>query len=206
MTEIDITTWFLASLISYGPVLLSLTLFVGALGVPLPGTLFLLATGAFVQQGSIDWVTASFLALGGVVLGDSIGYFIGRSATNRLQHRYTQGQTWQKAQVHFNHHGGTAIYLTRFLLTPFAVPTNLIAGGSGYTFKQFLRYDIAGELTWVTLYGGLGYLAGSQWEQISQFVSNYSGWLMLAITLGLGLYFWTRSRFHAHKTAVAFAR
>lgn len=205
MTEVDLTTWFLTALTLYGPLLLGVTLFVGALGVPLPGTLFLLATGAFAEQGSIDWVTASFLALGGVVLGDSIGYWIGRSTSRLIHPRYTQAQSWQKAQDRFNRHGGTAIYLTRFLFTPFAVPTNFIAGGSGYTLGQFLRYDVLGELTWIVLYGGLGYLAGSQWEHISQFVTNYSGWIMALMGVGMGCYFLQRSRSQARKEALALA-
>ena len=205
MAEIDLTAWFLTALITYGPILLSLALFVGALGIPLPGTLFLLATGAFVQQGSIDWLTASLLALGGVVLGDSISYFIGRFTTNRFPARYAQSPTWHKAQDRFALYGGSTIYLTRFLFTPFAIPTNLIAGGSGYTFGQFLRYDIAGELTWILLYGGLGYLAGSQWELISQIIRDYSSLIMTLLSLGFGLYFLTRSRLNAQKTAVTFA-
>ena len=52
MIEIDLTTWFVATLITYGPVLLGSVLFIGALGVPLPGTLFLLATGASPASSS----------------------------------------------------------------------------------------------------------------------------------------------------------
>ena len=58
--------------------------------------------------------------------------------------------------------GGIAIYLTRWLFTPLALPTNLIAGSSGYPFWKFLLFDIAGEITWILLYGGLGYAFGSQ--------------------------------------------
>ena len=203
MNEVDLTNWFLAAITMYGPALLSLILFVGALGLPLPGTLFLLVTGALVQQGSMDGVMASGLGLIGVVLGDSVGYFMGRSAGNWLQSRVNQDHAWQKAQERFIRQGGRAIYWTRFLFTPFAVPTNLIAGGSGYSFRQFLRYDVAGELTWIGLYGGLGYVAGSQWDVISQMVSDYTSALMYMLVGATAVYLLTRSHFAARKTSLA---
>ena len=200
MNEVDLTNWFLTEIATYGPTLLGFILFWGALGLPLPGTLFLLATGALAQQGSIDWVAASALALVGVVSGDCFSYFIGRSAGNWLQSRMAHGDRWQKAQARFTRQGGLAIYLTRFLFTPFAVPTNLIAGGSDYTFRQFLRYDVAGELTWIALYGGLGYVAGSQWPVISQAVSDYTS-LLVAFLVGVtAVYLLTR--FAPQKTSL----
>ena len=63
MNEVDLTNWFLTAITTYGSTLLGLVLFLGAVGLPLPGTLFLLATGALAQQGSVDWVTASGLSL-----------------------------------------------------------------------------------------------------------------------------------------------
>lgn len=203
MNEVDLTNWFLTAIATYGPTLLSLILFLGALGLPLPGTLFLLATGALAQQGTIDGLTASALGLMGVVLGDSLSYFMGRSAGNWLQPHAVQGHTWQKAQAQFARQGGAAIYLTRFLFTPFAVPTNLIAGGSGYTFRQFLRYDLIGELTWIALYGGLGYVAGSQWHVISQTVSDYTTILICLLVGATTVYLLTRAHFTAHKTSLA---
>jgi membrane protein DedA with SNARE-associated domain len=38
------------------------------------------------------------------------------------------------------------------------------------------------------LYGGLGYAFGSQWELISDFISNFSGFILGALALGLGIY------------------
>ena len=203
MNEVDLTNWFLTAITTYGSTLLGLVLFLGAVGLPLPGTLFLLATGALAQQGSVDWVTASGLSLSGVVLGDSLSYFMGRSAGNWLQPRMARGNKWQKAQARFTRHGGVAIYLTRFLFTPFAVPTNLIAGGSGYTFGQFLRYDVTGELTWIALYGGLGYVAGSQWPVISQMMSNYTTLLVTFLVGATAVYWLIRCHLAPRKTSLA---
>ncbi len=192
MTELNLTELFLTGMLTYGPPVLGLALLLGALGVPLPGTLLLLAAGAFVRQGVIDAATAAGLGLGGAVLGDSASYALGRYARDWVHRRLGGSSVWRRAETTFARRGGAAVYLTRFLLTPLAIPTNLIAGGSGYPFARFLAYDIAGEVTWVTLYGGLGYLFGSQWELVSAFVADFSGLLVGLVVLGAGLYLLVR--------------
>lgn len=194
MTDLNLTDLFLTGMLTYGPLALGLALLVGALGIPVPGTLFVLAAGAFVRQGVLDLFTASSLGLLGAVLGDSASYAIGYFAKGWVERRFGQSAAWQKARDTFERRGGLAIYLTRFLLTPLALPTNLIAGGSGYSFGRFLAYDVAGEFTWIVLYGGLGYAFGSQWELINQFISDFSGLLVGLAALGAGIYFLIRQR------------
>lgn len=192
MTDLNLTELFLTGMLTYGPLALGLALLLGALGIPVPGTLFVLAAGAFVRQGILDLFTASGFGLLGAVVGDSASYAIGYFAKGWVERRFGQSAAWQKARNTFERRGGLAIYLTRFLLTPLALPTNLIAGGSGYSFGRFLAYDVAGELTWIVLYGGLGYAFGSQWELINQFISDFSGLLVGVVALGAGIYFLVR--------------
>lgn len=189
MSELNIVEFFLTEIIIYGPFMFGLALFVSALGTPVPGTLLVLAGGAFVQQGVLEWRMAFLLGLFGVVLGDSTSYAMGRIAKGWVQHRFGQVSTWQTAQNSFTRRGAAAIYLTRFFFTPLAIPTNLIAGSSGYRFRRFFVYDMAGEITWLVLYGGLGYIFGSNWEVISQFISDLSGVLAGIVILAIGMYF-----------------
>ncbi|HLB45875.1 MAG TPA: hypothetical protein VJL59_02510, partial [Anaerolineales bacterium] len=74
----NLTDLFLTGMITYGAPALGFALLLGAAGLPLPGTFFLLAAGAFVRQGMIDGAAASGLGLLGTILGDSLGYAIGR--------------------------------------------------------------------------------------------------------------------------------
>lgn len=194
MTEASLTDLVLTGVLNYGAPAIGLALLLGALGLPLPGTLLVLAAGAFVRQGVLSWATAAGLGLLGVVLGDSASFMIGRFARGWVQRRFGGSAAWQKASETFARQGGLAVYLTRFLLTPLAIPTNLIAGGSGYPFWRFLGYDAAGELTWIVLYGGLGYIFGSQWELISQFISDFSGLLVGLVMVGGGAYLLLRRR------------
>jgi membrane protein DedA with SNARE-associated domain len=102
--------------------------------------------------------------------------------------------TWRQAQATFGRRGALAIFLTRFLLTPLALPTTLIAGSSHYTFQRFLALDTLGELVWIALYGGLGYLFAEQWEMVSDLASNLTGALLGLLVLAVGGWLAYRAR------------
>jgi membrane-associated protein len=189
MTDLNLTNLLLNGMTTYGAVVFGLALLLGALGVPVPSTLMVLAAGAFARQDAIDWRTALPVGLLGVVMGDNASYAIGRFANGWAQCRFSRSPAWQAAQHRFAQRGALAVYATRFLFTPLAIPTNLIAGGSGYNFQRFFTYDVAGEFTWLVLYGGLGYAFASQWSIISRTISNYSGYLMVLVIIGVAGYF-----------------
>ncbi|UCC85820.1 MAG: DedA family protein [Anaerolineales bacterium] len=203
MTELNLTDFFLNGMISYGPLVLGLALLLGALGLPMPVPLLGLAAGAFARQGLIDWKTLSALGLMGAVLGDSISYAAGRFAGGWLQRRLGDSSTWQKAAGQFRQHGALAVYVTRFLLVPLAVPTSLIAGSSGYDFRRFLAFAVAGDASWIALYCGLGYIFGSRWHSISQLISPYLSWLAGAIVVGIGIYAISRAAQRFYRVSIA---
>jgi membrane protein DedA with SNARE-associated domain len=53
-----------------------------------------------------------------------------------------------------------AVYLTRFLLAPIGIPTNLIAGSRQYAYWRFALAALAGDPMWVVSYGLPGYILG----------------------------------------------
>jgi membrane protein DedA with SNARE-associated domain len=55
-----------------------------------------------------------------------------------------------------------------------------------------MTYDVLGEFTWVVLYGGLGYWFGTQWELVSDFISNFGGLLLGLVLLGAGIWLGVR--------------
>ena len=184
--------YLLTQIINYGAPLFGLILFLAALGIPLPASLLLIAAGAFSQQGFLDWLSLAVFGFLGAVLGDAISFGMGFYAKNWVSKRFEGSPAWKSARDTFDSQAGMAVYLTRFLITALAVPTNLIAGGSGIQFRRFLLYDSLGELTWVILYGGLGYLFGSQWELVSDFISNFGGLILGIVVLGIGVWLGTK--------------
>lgn len=180
--------FLLTQIINHGAPVFALILFIAALGAPLPASLLVIAVGAFSQQGILTWYSVALLGLIGVVLGDVLSFGIGYFAKDWVDARFGQSRNWKSARDAFDSRAGMAIYVTRFLITALAVPTNLIAGGSGIKFRRFLTYDILGELTWILLYGGLGYWFGTQWEVVSDFMSNFGGLLLGLVVLGGGIW------------------
>lgn len=167
-----LTDMFLTAMLAHGPVALGLALLLAALGVPLPATLLLLAAGAFVRQGTLDGITAAGIGLAASVLGDSGSYCLGRFGSVLVARQMAAHTGWQQAKTTFTRYGGLAVLLTRFALTPLALPTNMIAGSSHYAFQRFLFFDVFGEFIWVLLFGGLGYLFADSWEALGDLAGN----------------------------------
>lgn len=190
----ELSDLILSWIIIYGPMIILATLFFGALGAPLPGTLLVLAAGAFVRQEVLELEATLFSALVGVCLGDALGFGLGRYARSFILPRYGSSPLWKRAEAELNWRGGIAVYVTRWLLTPLAAPVNLVAGSTGYPFARFMCFSISGEFTWLLLYGALGYAFSSQWEAVSELVGNVSGLLVGLAILGVGAYTLYRTR------------
>lgn len=186
--------YLLTQIINYGSPLFGLILFLAALGIPLPASILVVAAGAFSQQGFLNWSSIAFFGLLGAIAGDAVSFGMGLYAKNWVSKRIAGSPTWKNARQSFEARAGLAIYLTRFLITALAVPTNLIAGGSGIKFRRFMAYDSLGELTWIILYGGLGYWFGSQWELVGDFINNFGGLILGVLILGVGIWLGLRRK------------
>lgn len=184
--------FLLTQVINFGAPILGVIVFIGALGVPFPGTLIVIAAGAFAKQGLLTWYTTGLVALTFVVAGDNLSYAIGHFVREPILRRFQHSEKWAQAEETFNRWGGMSIFWTRFLITGIAVPVNLIAGTSGFGFRRFFFYDLVGEAIWIFGYGGLGYLFGTQWEVVSELLSNVSGLALGLVILVAGIWLATR--------------
>jgi membrane-associated protein len=179
--------FLLTQVINFGAPLIGFILLLGALGFPIGASVVVIAAGAFSQQGVLNWPNVILIGLIGAVIGDTLSYGMGHYAKSWTEQRFGNSPAWINASNSFQKRAGLAIFLTRWLITAVAIPTNLIAGGSGYKFSHFLLYDVIGELTWIVLYGGLGYWFGSQWELVYDFISNFGGLILGLVILGFGI-------------------
>ena len=192
MTNIDLTSLVLNWIASYGAPMVAGLLFLGGMGLPLPGTLIVIASGAFIRQDLLETPLTPLLGYLGTIGGDALLYTVGFLANSKIEARFGKTAAWQNASSLFARRGGLAIFLTRWLLTAVSFPITLIAGSSRYRFRQFFLYAMLGELIWFILYGGLGYAFGSQWELISQFISDFSSFILGGVVLGAGVYLWVK--------------
>jgi len=184
--------FLLTQIINYGAPILGVIVFISALGAPFPCTLLVIAAGAFAKQGLLTWYTTGLTALAFVVLGDNLSYAMGHFAREPVLRRFQNSENWIKAESTFNRWGGMSVFWTRFLITGIAVPVNLIAGTSGFGIRRFFFYDLLGEAIWIFGYGGLGYLFGTQWEVVSDVLSNISGLSLGLVILIIGIWLGVR--------------
>lgn len=177
----------LTQVINYGAPLLGVILFIGGLGVPLPCTVLVIAAGAFARQGFLAWHTAALISILSVVIGDSLSYSLGYYASSYVLNRFSDTPQWLEAENTLEKWGPLSIFFSRFLVTAIALPVNLLSGTTRYPFRKFLLFDVLGEMVWIFGYGGLGYLFGSQWEVVNEFLSNFGGAVLGVIVFIVGV-------------------
>ena len=145
-------------------------------GVPVPGETALLAGAALAHFGrlSLPWVIVA--AIGGAVLGDNLGFLVGRRGGRALAERYGRrvGLTRHRlAQFDrfFERHGGRTVFIARFI-TGLRVFGAVLAGASGLRWPTFLFYNATGALVWATTFGIIGYLVGESWDVLERWVGR----------------------------------
>jgi len=178
--------YVLQGLVQYGlPVLFTVILFAST-GLPLPATLLLLTAGSFVNQGDFDiwWVLG--LATGAAVLGDHVGYGIGRWGSERLLTRLSRwgggAKRMEQAERLARRWGGIGVFLSRWLMTPLGPVINLTSGMTRYPLLFFFCFDLLGETVWVTLYVTLGRLFSDQVQTLSATLGNLT-WVIIGVVV-----------------------
>lgn len=179
--------YLLTQVINYGAPFLWIVVFIGGLGAPLPCTVLVIAAGAFARQGILPWHTTAIISIISVVIGDAISYSIGFYAREKVLNRFSDTPRWKQAEVTFRKWGPLSIFFSRFLVTAIALPVTLLSGTTRFPFKKWLTYDATGETVWILGYGGLGYLFGSQWEAVSDFLSNFGGVVLGVLIFIIGI-------------------
>ncbi|MBI3966235.1 MAG: DedA family protein [Chloroflexi bacterium] len=182
----ELSDSLLTLLAAYGYPVVGIVTFVGALGVPLPATVVLIASGAFLAETTLELTAVVLLALGAAVTGDLAAYAAGRWGGHAAIRRYGSkvGLTpdlVSRACDYFTRSGSVAILLTRFLVTPLALPINLLAGATSFPLYRFLLFDVLGEGIWVTGYVGAGHALGANWETALSFLTDSTSALTLAL-------------------------
>jgi membrane protein DedA with SNARE-associated domain len=153
---------------------LAVFIFVGieSIGVPVPGETMLVTAAVYAgttHRLSIFWVIAASAA--GAIVGDNIGYAIGRTGGYRLLKRYgryirLEENRLRLGQYLFRKHGSKVVFFGRFVsvLRIFAA---FLAGVNRMHWRRFLIFNAAGGIIWSTIYGVAAYLLGQQLLRLS---------------------------------------
>ena len=181
-----ISDQLLAALVVYGLPVLFGVIMLASIGLPLPATLLLIASGAFVDEGQfpLGWVVATTACA--AILGDNIGYALGRWGGRRAVGRlagWVGGESrLRQAEAVAARWGGVGIFLSRWLVSPVGPAVNLTSGITADPWPAFLLYDVLGELVWVGLYVTLGRIFSDRVQALSTLLGNL-GWVIVGILL-----------------------
>ncbi len=189
----------LAALAQYGSPALFAVVTVASIGIPLPVTLLLIVTGSLVAQGVMPLWVALMLATAGSVIGDQIGYAIGRWGGTALVSRFAGflggPDRLAKAEAHARRWGGPGIFLSRWLVTPLGSLINFTSGIAEYPWLHFLLWDILGEALGAAVYILLGRIFSDRVLELDAALGDFS-WMVLALlaTAILGWFLWSYLR------------
>ena len=187
----NLLTLLLTFLQSYGYLALWITVYVAAVGIPIPVTLLLLAAGAFAALGDFNFVVLFIISFSALVCGDTTGYWIGRIWGSKVLNWIERSKRWNhfippqriaQSRQYFRHRGGWAIFLSRFLFSALGGIINLLSGSELYPYRYFLTLDSSGEALGAIIPLSLGYVFGASWEAVGD-VLGYSSFLILSLLL-----------------------
>jgi len=137
---------------------------VEASGVPVPGETSLIAAGLLASQGKLEIVAVIALAAAGAIVGDNIGYAIGRRGGRWLLERPGRLERQRRrvlalGEAMFERHGAKTVFFGRWILG-LRVWASWLAGASRMRWPTFLAYNAAGGISWAITVGLLAYLLG----------------------------------------------
>jgi membrane protein DedA with SNARE-associated domain/membrane-associated phospholipid phosphatase len=187
----------------YGYLVILFGVMLESTGVPLPGETILIASGVLVQRGHLDLGDVIVFGILGAVLGDQIGYWVGREGGRPFilrwgRYVFITPERLARAEAFFERHGGKAVFLARFF-SGLRVFGALVAGMSRMRWGSFILYNALGGAVWATAVVLLGYFLGSSIGLVERWLGRAT--LVLASVLAVVVAFYLAYRWAAHNRA-----
>jgi membrane protein DedA with SNARE-associated domain len=180
----------LGAVLRYGLPALAATLFLGAIGAPVPTGLAMAVAGSLAAQGHFDWVATLLLSVTVSLLGDGVGFGLGRwLGTAFLERRgrwigYSPGHR-ARIEALFARWGAAVVLISRTLASHLSSVVSLLAGAGRFGLIPFLLFAAIGRVIWTTAYFALGFVVGGNIEAASGFLTNLSMFLF-SVALAIG--------------------
>jgi len=158
-------------LATYGYWAMVLFVAIESIGIPFPGETMLLAAAIYAgttHRLAIPLVIGA--AAAGAILGDNVGFWVGREGGYRLLRVYGRRigideRTMKLGQYLFKKHGGKVVFFGRFVAVLRALAA-FLAGTNRMPWPRFLVFNAAGGIVWALLYGLGGYALGDNVHRV----------------------------------------
>jgi membrane protein DedA with SNARE-associated domain len=155
-------------------------------GVPVPGETGLITAAVLASQGKLEIELVIPLAAAAAIVGDNIGYVIGRKGGRWVLERPGAFQR-QRRQVltvgepFFEAHGPKAVFFGRFLLG-LRVWASWLAGATRMHWRSFVLWNALGGICWASAIGLIAYFLGHSAENAIETFGIYG---LVAVVLAV---------------------
>ena len=198
---VSVPAWLLLFLVFLFPAL-EASIF---LGLVVPGETMVLLGGVSAETGRVSLVAVIALAVAGALVGDQVGFFVGRRFGPRLLRRLPEdsrrAQHLSAALDYVRRRGPAAVTLGRWTASLRSLVPG-IAGMSGMRQRSFTSANVVGGLVWATAVALAGYLAGASYKVLENRLGIAAN-VLLAVVVGLVGLVWLRSALRGRRTEEA---
>ena len=176
----------------YGPWIIFGIVALESAGVPLPGETILMGAALLAATGQIKIVIVVLAAAAGAIVGDGMGYMVGRRLGLPFLRRYGRYIRLDEDRLMigrylFFQYGNAVVFFGRFIavLRMFAA---LLAGANSMPPGRFFFFNITGGVCWACLFGFGAYAVGAEIYKISGTLSVISFGLFIAGGYALSIF------------------
>lgn len=174
-------------------------------GAWLPGETALIAAAILASNGDLAIEGVILVAAGAAIVGDNIGYWLGRSAGRPLLYKWSVSarfadRVMPPAERFFERHGGKAVFLARFF-GGVRVTGAWMAGIVRMEWWKFLFWNAAGGIVWAVAVGLIAYYGGHAAADVIEKYGLYGGIAVVVIVVvGLVAFHFLRRRVEEAQT------
>jgi membrane protein DedA with SNARE-associated domain len=161
------------------------------IGFIFPGETAVLLGGFLASQGDLDVVTLCVLVVLCAIVGDSVGFEVGKHLGPRvlqLRPLRKHESRLHGAQQALRRRGGPAVFLGRWTAFLRAVMPGL-AGLSEMRYRTFLLWNAIGGIVWGITFSLVGYFAGASYQKVASTIGKDSAIVLAVLVVGV-LVFW----------------
>jgi membrane protein DedA with SNARE-associated domain len=157
---------------NFGYLAVFATIGIESLGIPAPGETMLITAGIYAgATHNLEIAAVIAVAAAGAIVGDNIGYAIGRKGGYRLLLRHGHKVRIRESHIKvarymFDTHGSKVVFFGRFvaILRTYAA---FLAGVGQMEWRRFLLANAAGGIVWALIFGLAAYYGGKAFERLS---------------------------------------
>lgn len=158
-------------------------------GVPVPGETILIAAAVYAGAGQLNVIVVALIAFVAAVVGDNIGFVLGRWGGRPLVLRFGRyvlltEKRLDAAERWFNRHGDKVVVVARFV-EGLRQANGWIAGITGMRWARFAVFNAVGAALWVGTWVTVGYVSGSHIDAVYSVISRYLIYVVVAVAVVL---------------------